>query len=124
MNVQLYCITFRAVVCGSGATPTKALCDTVALDNTDARIILCPKVMCIANTTNSSVQLSLFPCQGSSVNDAQNGSAPVAKLSTYMKTREALWRLIASYPKCMPVEDAIRRARIDFAKPRKEVVAL
>ena len=38
-----------------------------------------------------------------------------------MKTREALWRLIATYPKCMPVEDAIRRARTDFAKTRKEV---
>lgn len=72
-------------------------------------------------TINSSVQLSLFPCQGSSVKDNQNGSASVAKLSTYMKSREALWRLIASYPKSMPVEDAVRRARIDFTKPRKEV---
>ena len=72
-------------------------------------------------TISSSAQLSLFPCQGSGVNDAQNGSVPVAKLSTYMKTREALWRLIATYPKCMPVEDAIRRARTDFAKTRKEV---
>lgn len=77
-----------------------------------------------SKTISSSVQLSLFPCQGSGVNDAQNGSAPVAKLSTYMKTREALWRLIASYPKGMPVEDAVRRARIDFTKPGKEVVAL
>ena len=74
-----------------------------------------------SKTISSSDQLSLFPCQGSSVNDAQNGSAPVAKLSNYLKTQEALWRLIASYPKGMPVEDAIRRARIDFAKPRKEV---
>lgn len=77
-----------------------------------------------SKTITCSVQLSLFPCQGSGVNDAQNGSAPVARLSTYMKTREALWRMIASYPKCMPVEDAVRRARIDFTKPRKEVVAL
>lgn len=69
----------------------------------------------------SSVQLSLFPCQGTSVKDTQNGSVPVAKLSTYLKTREALFRLIASYPKQMPVEDAIRRARIDFTKSRKEV---
>lgn len=74
-----------------------------------------------SKTINSSVQLSLFPCQGSGVKDEKNGSVPVAKLSTYMKTKEALWRLIASYPKCMPVEDAIRRARIDFTKPRKEV---
>ena len=71
----------------------------------------------------SSAQLSLFPCQESSVNGAQNGSTSVAKLSTYMKTREALWRMLASYPKGMPVEDAVRRARIDFSKPRKEVAA-
>lgn len=74
-----------------------------------------------SKTISSSVQLSLFPCQGSGVNDAQNGSAHVAKLSTYMKTREALWRMLASYPKGMPVEDAVRRARIDFTKTRKEV---
>lgn len=74
-------------------------------------------------TISSSAQLSLFPCQGSGVNDAQNGSTSVAKLSTYMKTREALWRMLASYPKGMPVEEAVRRARIDFSKPRKEVAA-
>ena len=68
-----------------------------------------------------SVQLSLFPCQGSSVNDAQNGNQQIAKLSTYLKSREALWRMLANYPKNMPVEDAIRRARIDFTKSRKEV---
>lgn len=75
-------------------------------------------------TITRSVQLSLFPCQGSGVKDEKNGSAPVARLSNYMKTREALWRMLASYPKGMPVEDAVRRARIDFTKPRKEVVAL
>ena len=75
-------------------------------------------------TISSSAQLSLFPCQGNSVNGDQNGSMPTAKLSTYLKGREALWRLIASYPKAMPVEDAIRRARIDFTKCRKEVLAL
>ena len=53
----------------------------------------------------------------------QIGNTPVAKLSTYMKSREALWSMLASYPKDMPVEDAIRRARIDFTKTRKEVVA-
>lgn len=68
----------------------------------------------------NSVQLSLFTCQGSSVNDAQNGSVPTAQLSNYMKSREALWRMIANYP-YMPVEDAIRRARIDFTRCRKEV---
>lgn len=69
-------------------------------------------------------QRSLFAQMATGEKSKQNGSAPVAKLSTYMKTREALWRMIASYPKCMPVEDAVRRARIDFTKPRKEVVAL
>lgn len=77
-----------------------------------------------SKTISSSVQLSLFPCQGSGVNDAQNGSAPVARLSIYLKTREALWRMIASYPKDMPVEDAVRRARIDFTKPGKEVACV
>lgn len=74
-------------------------------------------------TISSSVQLSMFPCQGSVVKDEKNGSAPVAKLSNYMKTREALWRMLASYPKRMTVEDAIRRARIDFTRDRKEVAA-
>jgi len=71
------------------------------------------------NTTkqNGSAQPSLFSQVEMSEKSNQIGSAPVAKLSTYMKTREALWRLIATYPKCMPVEDAIRRARIDFTKP-------
>ena len=76
-----------------------------------------------SKTISSSAQLSLFPCQGTGVKDDQNGSTSTARLSTYMKTREALWRLIATYPKGMPVEDAIRRARIDFTKARKEVVA-
>jgi hypothetical protein len=71
----------------------------------------------------SSVQLSLFPSQGTGVNDAQNGNQQIARLSTYLKTRDALFRLLACYPKCMPVEDAIRRARIDFCKPGKEVTA-
>ena len=75
----------------------------------------------VKTLTISSVQLSLFPCQGTSVKDTQNGSIPTAKLSTYMKSREALFLMIASYPASMPVEDAIRRARIDFTKARKEV---
>ena len=71
----------------------------------------------------SSAQLSLFPCQGSSVNDAQIGSVPAAGVSNYLKTREALWRMLATYPKGMPLEDAVRRARVDFTKCRKEVAA-
>jgi len=77
--------------------------------------------MATTKANSSSVQLSLFPCQGASVKDTQNGSVPSAKLSTYMKSPEALFRLIATYPKSMPVEDAIRRARIDFTRCRKEV---
>ena len=75
--------------------------------------------MATLKANSSSVQLSLFPCQGSSVNDAQNGNRQIAKLSTYMKSPEALWRMIASYPKNMKVEDAIRRARIDFTRCQK-----
>jgi len=66
----------------------------------------------------SNVQLSLFPSKGK---DEKNGSTPAAGVSNYMKTREALWRMLASYPKNMPITDAVRRARIDFTKPRKEV---
>lgn len=72
-------------------------------------------------TTNSAVQLSLFPCQGTSVKDDQKGCIPAAGVSNYLKTREALWRMIASYPRRMTVEDAVRRARVDFTKCRKEV---
>lgn len=69
----------------------------------------------------SCVQPSLFPCQGSSVKDNQNGSDPIAKLSTYMKTPQALWRLLATYPPTMSVVEAVRRARVDFTRCRKEV---
>lgn len=72
----------------------------------------------------SSVQLSLFPAQGTGVKDENNGGCiPAAGVSNYLKTREALWRLLATYPKGMPVEDAVRRARVDFIKCRKEVAA-
>ena len=72
--------------------------------------------MATTKAISSTVQLSLFPCQGTSVKDTQNGSTPVAKLSTYMKTPGALWRMLASYPPTMPVTEAVRRARIDFTK--------
>ena len=71
--------------------------------------------------SNNFVQLSLFPCQGSSVKDTQNGSTSAAKLSTYMKTPQALWRLLATYPPTMSVVEAVRRARVDFTRCRKEV---
>ena len=75
------------------------------------------------NVINRTAQRSLFAQMATGEKSNQNGNTPVARLSTYMKSREALWRMLASYPKDMPVEDAIRRARIDFSKPRKEVAA-
>lgn len=75
--------------------------------------------MATLKANSSSVQLSLFPCQGTGVNDAQNGNQQIPKLSTYLKTPEALWRMLASYPKDMPVEDAVRHARIDFTLCKK-----
>lgn len=79
-------------------------------------------VMSRSNVTRTA-QRSLFTQEAICEKSNQNGNAPVARLSTYMKSHEALWRMLASYPKDMPVEDAIRRARIDFTKARKEVVA-
>ena len=67
----------------------------------------------------SSVQLSLFPCQGTGVKDTQNGNHSIAKyptVSEYLKTREGLFRLIASYPPTMPFTEAVRRARVNFTK--------
>ena len=68
----------------------------------------------------SSVQISLFPCQGTSANDAQNANT-IGKLSTYLKTRGGLWRLLALFPGNMPVEDALRLAPTVLTKQGKEV---
>lgn len=57
--------------------------------------------------------------QGNSVKSTVNGSTPTAKLSTYMTSREALWRLLATYPADMPVQQAVLLARVDFTKCRK-----
>lgn len=78
-------------------------------------------IQMVKNSTMSSVQLSLFPCQGSSVNDAQNGNQQIAKLSNYLKTRGGLWRLLALFPGNMSVEDALRLAPSVLTKCRKEV---
>jgi hypothetical protein len=67
----------------------------------------------------SSVQLSLFPCQGTSVNDAQNANS-IGKLSTYLKTRGGLWRLLALFPD-KSVMEALRLAPSVITKERKEV---
>ena len=74
-----------------------------------------------SKTINRTAQRSLFSQAEMSEKSTVNGRISPARLSTYMKTPEALWRLLATYPNGMPVADAIRRARIDFTKCRKEV---
>lgn len=69
---------------------------------------------------NSNVQLSLFPQEGSCVKDAQNGNQQIAKLSTYLKTRGGLWRLLALFPD-KSVMEALRLAPSVITKERKEV---
>ncbi len=73
----------------------------------------------VKNLTSSSAQLSLFPCQGTSVNDAQNANS-IGKLSTYLKTRGGLWRLLALFPD-KSVMEALRLAPSVITKERKEV---
>lgn len=70
---------------------------------------------------SSSVQLSLFPCQGTSVKDNQNGSQQIAKLSTYLKTRGGLFRLLTLFPGNMSVEEALSLAPSVLTNGRKEV---
>lgn len=72
--------------------------------------------------TNSSVQLSLFSDKGNGVKDTQKGNNSVAKLSTYLKTRGGLFRLLALFPGNMLVEDALRQAPAVLTNTRKEVV--
>ena len=58
---------------------------------------------------NSAVQLSLFPCQGSGVNDAKKGCPPDSRvINSYLSTREGLFRLITTFPGSMPVGEAVR----------------
>lgn len=68
---------------------------------------------------SSNVQLSLFPQEGSCVNDAQNGNQQIAKLSTYLKTRGGLTRLIMLFPD-KTVKEALRLAPSVLTKCRKE----
>lgn len=68
----------------------------------------------------SSVQLSLFPCQGSGVNDAHNANT-IGKLSTYLKTRGGLCRLLMLFPGDTPVTEALRLAPSVLTNSRKEV---
>ena len=75
-----------------------------------------------ANVTRSA-QRSLFSQELGNEKSNLIGSVPAAGVTNYLKTREALWRLLATYPKGMPLEDAVRRARVDFTKHGKEVAA-
>lgn len=68
----------------------------------------------------SSVQLSLFPCQEARENDAPSGNQQIAKLSTYLKTREGLCRLIMLFPD-KSVTEALSLAPSVLTKCRKEV---
>lgn len=66
-------------------------------------------------TISSNVQLSLFPCQGSSVKDTQKGCAPSSQvINSYLSTREGLFRLLSCFPGNMPVGEAVRRAYLMF----------
>ena len=67
-------------------------------------------------------QLSQGSCQSLSVKSTRNGSTTsAAKFQTYIHTREALFRLIATYPPRMSFVEAVERARVDFTRGRKEV---
>ena len=76
--------------------------------------------MSIANEPRIT-QRSLFSQEEMGVKSNPASCTPAAGVTNYLKTREALWRLIATYPKRMPVMDAICRVRIDFTKRRREV---
>ena len=76
--------------------------------------------MVTTNAIKSPAQLSLFPCQGSSVKSTANGSnAQSITISEYLKTRDALWRMLACYPPKMPFLQALRLAKVDFTKSKK-----
>ena len=73
------------------------------------------------NVIKSTTQLSLFAQEATGEKSNQNGNAPVAKLSTYLKTRGGLFRLLALFPGNMPVTEALRLAPSVLTKERKEV---
>lgn len=60
-------------------------------------------------------------CQEPSVKSTKNGNLDIAKLSTYLKTRGGLWRLLACFPGNMPVAEALQAAPSILTKTRKEV---
>ena len=69
---------------------------------------------------NLSNQTQLFP-QMEAQSTASNGNQLIAKLSSYLKTRGGLWRLLACFPGDMPVDQAIAQSPRVFTKARKEV---
>lgn len=78
--------------------------------------------MSVANVPRTA-QRWLFPEFEESQKSTESGSTTAAKLSTYLHSRDGLWRLLACYPPQMPVVEALQHARVDFCKARKEVAA-
>ena len=77
----------------------------------------------MANTNaNSTAQLSLFPCLGTSEKDNKKGR-PVSDqvINSYLSSREGLFRLLACFPGSTPVGEAVRLARTQVTLCRKEV---
>ncbi|MBR1557454.1 MAG: hypothetical protein IJ647_06815 [Prevotella sp.] len=77
--------------------------------------------MVITNAINRNAQRSQGSCQSLSVKSTTNGNNSIAKLSSYLKTRDELWRLLAVFPGNMPLVEAIRLAPSVLTKTRKEV---
>ena len=78
----------------------------------------------MVRTKTISAQLSgrQHLCQGASEKSTANGSHQIVKLSTYLKTRGGLFRLLALFPGNTPVEEAVRLAPTMLTNGRKEVV--
>ena len=90
-----------------------------ALDNSTHGIFICPKMKLEKNY--STTQLLLFPQEGNSVKSSANGNNSIAKFSTYIHSRDALWRLLACFPPTMCLIDALDLAQREFTNGRKEV---
>ena len=74
-----------------------------------------------SNVINSFTQLSLFAQDATGEKSKQNGNTPIAKLSTYLKTRGGLCRLLMLFPGDTPVTEALRLAPSVLTNSRKEV---
>ena len=58
-------------------------------------------------------------CQSLSVKSKINGYALRSRVTNYLKTREGLWRLLAIFPKSMPVTQAVSLSYDAFTKCKK-----